>query len=653
MKALLVEDDEALAELLEAALTSQHYQVDRATDGPSGWELAASFEYDLILLDVMLPQLGGIRFCQQLRAQGDRTPILLMTAQDSTTQKVTGLDAGADDYVIKPFETEELLARIRALLRRGNPTSSPVLEWENLRLDPSICEVTCNGQPLRLSAKAYELLELFLRNPHRIFSPSALIEHLWAFEEIPLENTVRTHIKLLRQQLKRAKAGDMIETIYGLGYRLKTTEATNETPTTTEAENKTPITTATANKPPTTAATPDNVSAPQPGPTVAPNQSPKSPNMTAIWQRSKAKYLNRILILEQIVVSLQDGPDDPVLRQQAQQEVHTLKGSLGSFGFTHASHICQQIEQMLRAQASFSQTQIESLSQLISTLRQDLEQPPGSSLAPSTSETGMVPLNSHLLIVADNAQWVEKLTAEAMNWGMQARCMNDLATVKAEIAHTHPDAILLDLSWSDSAENGLELLAEVAIAHPSIPVVILTAQASLANRVRVARLGGQAFLHKPVSPARILAAITQALQHAHPPEAKLMIVDDDAQLLDFLRTLLGPWGFQLTLLNDPQQFWQTLEQCIPDLLILDIEMPELSGIDLCQVVRQAPSWSDLPILFMSSHTDIETIQQVFTVGADDYVNKPILGPELIARILNRLERARILHKLAKIKGRLT
>lgn len=124
-------------------------------------------------------------------------------------------------------------------------------------------------------------------------------------------------------------------------------------------------------------------------------------------------------------------------------------------------------------------------------------------------------------------------------------------------------------------------------------------------------------------------------------------MDDDPQMLDILRTLLEPWGFMLTLLDNPQHFWTTLEQASPDLLILDVEMPQLSGIDLCQVVRNDPRWSDLPVLFLSAHRDMETVTRVFTAGADDYVSKPVLEPELIARVLNRLERTYILHKLAE------
>lgn len=137
MRVLVVEDDNLISTSLVKILTDQHYTVDSATDGQAGWELVDCFNYDLILLDVMLPKLDGISFCRKLRSQGNKTPIFLLTAQDTSTNKVMGLDAGADDYLAKPFDFQELLARIRALLRRGGSTLPPLLEWGNLQLDPS------------------------------------------------------------------------------------------------------------------------------------------------------------------------------------------------------------------------------------------------------------------------------------------------------------------------------------------------------------------------------------------------------------------------------------------------------------------------------------------------------------------------------------
>lgn len=224
MKILLVEDDERIANALAEALADQNYIVDIAIDGHAGWEFVEAFPYDLILLDLMLPKQDGVSLCQQLRRNSYFMPILMLTARDTSTDKVLGLDAGADDYVVKPFDLQELMARIRALLRRKSSTLLPVLEWQSVLLNPSTCEVTYKGQPLHLTPKEYQILELFLRNSHRVFNRSELLEHLWSFEEPPGEETVKVHIRGLRQKLKLAGAtADLIETVYGLGYRLKQT----------------------------------------------------------------------------------------------------------------------------------------------------------------------------------------------------------------------------------------------------------------------------------------------------------------------------------------------------------------------------------------------------------------------------------------------
>jgi DNA-binding response OmpR family regulator len=201
----------------------EDFREDVVHDGQMGWEFAESAAYDVIILDVMLPGLSGIQFCQRLRQQGKTTPVLMLTAKDTSADKVLGLDVGSDDYVIKPFDLQELLARVRALLRRGNSALPPVLEWGSLRLDPNSCEVTYAEKLLSLTPKEYGLLELFLRSPGRVLSREIILEHLWSFEDIPGDDTVKTHIKRLRQKLKIVGVpSTLIETVYGLGYRLKT-----------------------------------------------------------------------------------------------------------------------------------------------------------------------------------------------------------------------------------------------------------------------------------------------------------------------------------------------------------------------------------------------------------------------------------------------
>lgn len=222
MRILLVEDDARLAEALAEALVDQLYVVDVVKDGESGWKQVKAIAYDLILLDIALPKLDGIGLCYRLRSHGYSLPIMMLTARDTSTDKVNGLDAGADDYVVKPFDLQELLARIRALLRRGNSTSPPILTWGGLQLDPSTYEVSYENQPLHLTRKEYSLLELLLRNGRRLLSRSAIIESVWSSENPPEEETVKAHIKSLRQKLRIVAAPeDLIETVHGLGYRLK------------------------------------------------------------------------------------------------------------------------------------------------------------------------------------------------------------------------------------------------------------------------------------------------------------------------------------------------------------------------------------------------------------------------------------------------
>lgn len=224
MKFLLVEDDVALAGAIQQLLAEHHYVMDLATDGVMGRDMAEIFPYDLILLDWTLPKLEGVELCKYLRDEGNYTPIILLTARNESTDKVAGLDAGADDYLVKPFGFEELLARIRALLRRAEGIVSPVLQWGDLCLDPRSSEVTCRSMPIAVTPKEYALLELFLRNPSRIFSLDNLLDKVWPYDDMPNVGSVRTHIKGLRQKLKKAGLPDIIATVYGLGYRLKSAE---------------------------------------------------------------------------------------------------------------------------------------------------------------------------------------------------------------------------------------------------------------------------------------------------------------------------------------------------------------------------------------------------------------------------------------------
>ncbi len=221
MRILLIEDDIRIAKPLAEDLRHQHHVVDTAKDGLEGWESAQGVAYDLILLDLMLPKLDGISLCKRLRAAKSQALILMLTARDTTSDKIMGLDAGADDYLVKPFELEELAARIRALSRRSPETRSITLIHGQLELDPSTCNVTYASVSLALTPREYMILECFLRTPDQVLTRSALLDRLWEFDKSSGEDTIKTHIANLRRKLKGAGSPEnLIETVYGLGYRL-------------------------------------------------------------------------------------------------------------------------------------------------------------------------------------------------------------------------------------------------------------------------------------------------------------------------------------------------------------------------------------------------------------------------------------------------
>ncbi|MBD2298575.1 response regulator [Nostoc sp. FACHB-190] len=616
MKILVVEDDELNAYALTAVLTNQNYAVEVANDGESAWDLIQTYNYDLILLDVILPKLDGISLCRQIRANNLQMPILLLTGCDSSHEKAIGLDAGADDYVVKPFAEEELVARVRALLRRGSASSQPVLEWGNLRLDPSSCEVSYSNDLLSLTPKEYALLELFLRNSRRVFSCGMILEHLWSYEDTPGEEAVRTHIKGLRQRLKAVGApGDLIETVYGIGYRLKPQE--EEKTATKSAKSK--------------------------------NQKPKAElssqqqtlqAIAGVWQRFQGRVDEQIKVIEQAVFT-ESGLNSELLNQ-ATKEAHTLAGSLGTFGFPTGSKLARQIEQLLKSGQKLTPEEMTQLQTWVKSLRQEI-QTQGEEVN-STAVDSKLPL----VLVVDQDQTIGgQLRQTTAGAEFQVSVATNLESARTILYRDHPSAVLLDPNFSDHPEDSLSFLGELAQRKPPVPVLVFTEQTDLANRLQLARQGGHTFLQKPMTAGQVADEIAQLLQQLPHGEAKILAVDDDPKILALLQTLLTPWGLQVIGLDDPRRFWETLETVKPDMLILDVEMPHSNGIELCQVVRNDSHWSELPILFLTVHSEADIVNQVYSVGADDFVSKPIVGPELVTRIVNRLERIQLLKRMGQ------
>ena len=221
MRVLVVEDELKMAGLLRRGLTEEGYAVDTASTGPEGLWAATETAYDAIILDVMLPELDGFEVCRQLRSRGRWAPVLMLTARDGVDDRVLGLDVGADDYLTKPFSFSELLARLRALLRRGAAERPPVLVVDDLELDPGTKRVSRAGRPIDLTAKEFALIEFFMRNPGEVLSRTRILEHVWDWAYEGDSNVVDVYVRYLREKLDRPFGRRTIETVRGSGYRLR------------------------------------------------------------------------------------------------------------------------------------------------------------------------------------------------------------------------------------------------------------------------------------------------------------------------------------------------------------------------------------------------------------------------------------------------
>ncbi len=615
MKILLIEDDDALIALLTRSLSSQHHIVDAVKDGEMGWTYASTFDYDTIVLDIMLPKLDGISLCKKLREAGYTTPILLLTSQDNTTAKVQGLDAGADDYVVKPFDLAELTARVRALLRRGSTNPLPLLSWGDLLLNLTSCEVSYNGKPLILTTKEYDLLELFLRNIHRVFSNDEIIDRLWSSDDFPAEATVRSHLRRLRHKLQAVGAPpDFIGTIHGRGYYLTAQQNSHHQ---VGAIHELPLL--------------DDVN----------YQSTHSPQQQAeylaflqeTWVTTKPQCLQSLTEIAKIVDRLLSGDCTDPEQQQAHQQAHKLVGTLGVFSLNGAMDLARQMERLLNRSILLSPTEALPLQTYLNELEQEI-----AGTLPSQKIDIPNPDLPLLLLIDLDSVLTQSLVEIAESSGYRTIALSTIeAADRYLFGGSEPNSAALILVNLRDSSSILGFIQNVHLRLPDRVILGLSDRDELTERLAVVRHGGKFLCTTNLTAEKIFTAAKSILPST-PTTPKVMVVDDD---LDWLRTvpkLLQPWGLKITTLANPQQFWNVFQSVQPDALVLDIKMPEINGLELCQVLRSDPQWQRLPILFLSASTDSIDQQEAFKVGADDYLCKPMMGGELAQRIRHRLAR---------------
>ncbi len=375
------------------------------------------------------------------------------------------------------------------------------------------------------------------------------------------------------------------------------------------------------------------------------------PELWPVWLESKSAYCERLSIVQQAITAVHQGTLTPEQQHHAEREIHTLIGSLGCFGLITASHLSRQIQQILRSGEPLGLLEAEQLQTLTTELHNTIAQTTTEINNKSTLPP-QLPIHGTLLLVDDDFPLAQIIAMASIGWGYESHIATDFRQAEQLLKQYDFDGMILDLNFPNSTETGLDFLATVRHQYPQISVIMLTSEVAWMKRIEAARLGSPCFLQKPLSPHQVLEAVCQVLEQKNPRPTRILAVDDNVIRLEVLKIVLESAGYDVTLLQQPQLFWETLEQTTPDLLILDLELSTpgsllngtsdhsasiVTGWDLCEIIRRDPRWNRLPILILSGYTDPQNVQRCFAAGADDVLAKPLSPQELLTRIEIRLQ----------------
>jgi diguanylate cyclase (GGDEF)-like protein len=372
----------------------------------------------------------------------------------------------------------------------------------------------------------------------------------------------------------------------------------------------------------------------------------RSASLAAIWAGHRASVLAQVDTLVRAAEALgNDRLADP-LRLEARRDAHMLAGSLGTFGSSAGSEHARALEQLL-ADPRLDAEQAVRCGMLVERLRDAVGELGGavdSATVDPRVPTDDAPL---LLIVEDDVPLAQRLAPEGAGRGLRVELAPTPGVARAIAARSRPDVVLLDLTFETGTADAYALLSELASAVPPVPVLVSTARDTLTDRVEVVRRGGRGFVSKSLPPPEVIDRVVQLLDRKRTHEVTLLVVDDDAALLDLVRAQLEPSGYRVETLEDPGRFWSELDRVRPDLVLLDVTMPDVSGIELCRVLRNDARWATVPVLVLTALRDAATIEQIYAAGADDYLAKPLIGSELLVRVRNRVERLQLHRALAE------
>lgn len=337
---------------------------------------------------------------------------------------------------------------------------------------------------------------------------------------------------------------------------------------------------------------------------------------------------------------------DPALRDDAKREAHKLAGSLGTFGIPRGTELSRRIEAWMQPDGPRDAAAILELSDAVVELRACLDAGPASKATSAAPQrTAIRSDGPFILLVDDDPVLADGLRLEAGRRDLRLEIARDTHQ-GLQLARRGPEAVLVGAADA-GMENPFALMKELRAQFPSVPVIVLTGADVFTDRVEAVRLGAKRFLRKPANPATVLEAVDEVVKSTRFNADTVLAVDDDPSALAALAALLESQGKRVVAVRDALEFWDTLERTLPDLVMLDVGMPEVNGVELCQVLRADPRWSHLPVMFLTADTDPRTVGLIFDAGGDDYLSKPLVGPELLARVSNRLERTKLLRRMVE------
>ncbi|HEV7773555.1 MAG TPA: diguanylate cyclase [Conexibacter sp.] len=366
--------------------------------------------------------------------------------------------------------------------------------------------------------------------------------------------------------------------------------------------------------------------------------------LAEIWERHHAGVLEQVGTIEAAVVALMRGDLDDDRRARSTREAHKLSGSLGTFGLAAASERSRELELLLGAPEALGPSSLPRLSELVVAVRDDVQ-----AVLPSTPATAAPapPEAAQLLIVEDDLPLAERLAAEAARRGMGVELAASPAAAREVLARIRPAGVLLDLTFETGTADAYALLSELTGATPPVPVLVSTMRDTLTDRVEVVRRGGRGFVSKSLPAPQAIDGVLRLIERAGAPETTLLAVDDDPAVLDAVGALLTPHGVRVVTLSDPLRFWSELDRVRPDVILLDVDMPGVTGVELCRVLRNDTRWATVPVLMLTARRDPASIERIFAAGADDHLAKPVIGTELVTRVRNRVERLALHRALAE------